>query len=388
MKDTRLLAISDLLAQYSIGNFDNPGIELSDKLDEIDSIISGVNMLGEELEATTVSRDFFADIYNTVSNILLVTDPDWNIIDVNNTSVELLGFAEYELHSMNLKDMILAEEEEEDELWKKLKRFKKRFRREVSFFTKERKEIPTDCIWSKMITTDGHLSGYLVVAEDLTDKKNKEREILLNITETQEAERTRVADDLHDSLGQEIASIRLILSGITSQIKQDEHIKEGLKNCLELLDSSLHNIRSICFDLIPSALTQGELIVALEQVIRKLEMDGSIQYVFESSIEKIQLPQPHQIAVYRVFQEFVHNAMKHAKCNTITVVLTEEENEFRMDIFDDGVGFELDEDTEFSGRGLSTMSSRIKALNGVMKLKSQVGFGTAVMVKFKIHDEE
>ena len=70
---TRVLAISNLLADYSLGNFDYK-VSLSDKLDDLDSIISGINMLGEELKETTISRDFFSSVYNSVSTLLFILD--------------------------------------------------------------------------------------------------------------------------------------------------------------------------------------------------------------------------------------------------------------------------------------------------------------------------
>ncbi|MCH2225401.1 MAG: PAS domain-containing sensor histidine kinase [Crocinitomicaceae bacterium] len=382
MNDQRLIAVSNLLVQYSLGNFNNHDIELSEELDEIDSIISGVNMLGEELEATTVSRDFFANIYNTVSNILIVTNAEGKIVDVNAITLELFGYTEFELMSMRISELVCSENIET------IKRISagvtEDFSAEVDFLTRDNRQLPTASQWSVLKNKDGEKNGLLVVAEDITEKKNKEREILRNITETQENERARVADDLHDSLGQELSSIRLMLSGISGQVKEDSVVSSRLDICLELLDSSLENIRAICFDLIPSALSQGELIVALEQIIRKLNKEGGINYIFTSYINDLSLDKDKQVAIYRVFQEFVHNSAKHSKCNSIKLEVFEENEELVFSMADDGCGFNMEIGGEFSGRGLSTMVSRIHALNGRMDFISEVGKGTQAIIRFKM----
>ena len=82
MNKKRLTDISTLLADYSIGNF-HKKVTVSNNLDEIDSIIMGINMLGEELEETTISRNFFENIYNSVTDMLFVIDDNGKIINVN-----------------------------------------------------------------------------------------------------------------------------------------------------------------------------------------------------------------------------------------------------------------------------------------------------------------
>lgn len=381
MNDPRLIAISNLLAQYSLGNFNTPEIPMSEKLDEIDSIIGGVNMLGEELEATTVSRDFFVSIYNTVSNFLIVADTSWKIVDINATVIALLGYTETELLGMAIDELIKPDQTAAIKYELELHGNKRS--QELNFSRKNGSIIPTESHWSVLHSPTGEASGYLIVADDLTDKKLKEREILLNIMETQERERIRVADDLHDSLGQELAGIRMMLATITNHI-DDQKQQTNLNSCIELLDSSLENIRSICFDLVPSALNEGELVMAMRQVIRKLSAQDDVEYIFETPLKKTHLSQQHQIAIYRVFQEFVHNAMKHAQCSEIKIEMNEINGQFILKVSDNGVGFEMGDEKEFSGRGLSTMNSRIKALDGSLRFFSKPGEGTQLIVKFNL----
>ena len=85
-----------------------------------------------------------------------------------------------------------------------------------------------------------------------------------------------------------------------------------------------------------------------------------------------------------MFQEFVHNSIKHSECNSIVVNVTEDENHFDMKIYDDGKGFYIAPNKSFEGRGLSTMISRIEALSGRAKLSSTEDVGTTIHIKFPI----
>ena len=82
MEESRLTNISNLLANYSIGKFSDK-LEVSENLDEIDSIIMGINMLGEELEYTTISKNIFENIFNSVTNILFIVNKEGIIIGSN-----------------------------------------------------------------------------------------------------------------------------------------------------------------------------------------------------------------------------------------------------------------------------------------------------------------
>ena len=89
MNEVRLTDISNILVEYSLGNFKKK-IPVSDHLDEIDSIITGINMLGEELQETTISKNFFENIYHSVTDILFVLDENGIIIDLNNYALKKL----------------------------------------------------------------------------------------------------------------------------------------------------------------------------------------------------------------------------------------------------------------------------------------------------------
>ena len=99
--DDRLLNLSDVLASYSLGQF-KAKAEISKNRDDLDTILMSVNMLGEELEDTTISRDFFSSIYNAVADMLLVLDLEGNVVDCNRTFTDSIGLSSNEITGKHL----------------------------------------------------------------------------------------------------------------------------------------------------------------------------------------------------------------------------------------------------------------------------------------------
>jgi len=115
--DNRFGKINKLLSEYSLGNFDKK-LAMSSRMDEVDAFISGVNMLGEELKDKTISRDYFNNIFNSVSDMVFVLDKDGNIENINHAVTDHL---QYDLdflkgRSIVQQDLKRYEEIKEDQL--------------------------------------------------------------------------------------------------------------------------------------------------------------------------------------------------------------------------------------------------------------------------------
>ncbi len=386
LNDIRLLELSDLLASYSMGNFVVGEIKLSKDLDEIDTIISGVNMLGEELRSTTISRDFFSSVYNAVTDMLLVVSKEGIIEDKNEASDlklqeangNLAGRSINELcavSGLNLFKKINVELENEAGL----------IRFESAFRSANGLPFPVIFTCSKIITRSGEFKGFLVAAEDITEKKANEKAVVRAIMETQEKERQRVADDLHDSLGQELSTIKMLISSIDSFGEINDQIHSATETCVNLLDQSISNLRSICFNLMPSSLAMGSLIHALDQLVKTIRDKGNIEIWFDTTHEQLPLEKNQEIAVYRAVQEFINNTFKHANATEIDISIVVEESAFKLAILDNGVGFNMDKQRNHVGRGMSTMKSRIESFHGTAELTSKIGDGTKLLITFNVN---
>ena len=381
--------IQRLLLAYAAGDY-HVRADISALLDERDMILSGVNMLGEELQATTVSRDYFSGIYNAVSNMVLVLSLKGEIEDSNSAVLELLGYQKEKLKGQSID--ILVNGENGSFFGSAKRRLGKEgasARWETQLVATDNKKIPVSCSFSRIVDKNDKLEGYLVVAEDITERKETEKLIVRTIVETQDNEQKRVANDLHDSLGQELSTVKLLLTAINidGQSSDGKYV-EAFETCKNLLDKSIENIRAICFNLMPASLEKGGIEAALEELVHKQGQHDLIGFTLKVPDKIPSLDKSLEIAIYRVTQEFISNSIKHAKASLISLHLFLDQGFVQFDIEDNGIGFEVAGKEHHGGRGLSTMSSRVKAFNGCFNLSSTVGKGTKLSIRFQIKRED
>jgi signal transduction histidine kinase len=371
MNKERLFEISSLLANYSIGNFSEK-VEVSDKLDEIDSIIMGINMLGEELEDTTISKNIFENIFNSVSNILFIVNKNGVIVGTNEHGKQIKSIK----LNKTLFSSICNVRSKDNSFLYLTSNMKTQF--ESEFVNLKNKIIYTQTSSVKLSsqTKDGEYN-YLVIAEDITNEKEHNLQIIKTIISTQENERKRVADDLHDSLGQELSSTRMMLSALSRDNISPLNLNI-IDTCNSILEKSISELRSICFNLMPATLESKNLIVAINELINNTLLEIKLT----SNTDTLMLEKEENLAIYRVFQEFLNNSSKHAKASLVKIKINLTIKKLKIELSDNGSGFNINS-TKSKGRGLMTMKNRIESIDGQFLFESQKGIGTTLKIEIK-----
>jgi len=369
MNRKRLTEISTLLADYSMGNFLRK-VEVSEKLDEIDSIIMGINMLGEELEDTTISKNIFENIFNSVSNILFIVNEEGIIIGTNKYGQNIKDIQTNATHLSN----ICSIRGENDSFSYLCENIETQF--DAEFINKDNKIVYTETSIVSLSNVSKN-GDFLIIAEDITTRKEHHAQIIKTIINTQEVERKRVADDLHDSLGQELSSIRMMLSAINKDKISTMNLGI-LDTCNSILENSISGLRSICFNLMPAALESADLITAINELLDSTIMETKL----ETNSVHISLERETKMAVYRVFQEFLNNSIKHSEASLVTVKLELKNDNLEIVLMDNGKGFDVNT-TKSKGRGLLTMINRIDSIGGYTLFESQKGIGTQLKIEIK-----
>lgn len=173
----RIEEIITLIAEVANGNFDYK-IDASGTGDELDAVISGVSMLGQELKNSTVSRDFMQSIYQGVVDMLLVLDTDFTIRNVNEALVDLLGLTQAELQGLPFSTLVKADYNGSlDSLWERLGEEQKCLNVELLFSTRSQVTIPSSCSFSYLKNNAGQPEGVLVIAKDITALKKTQQEL-------------------------------------------------------------------------------------------------------------------------------------------------------------------------------------------------------------------
>ena len=192
--------------------------------------------------------------------------------------------------------------------------------------------------------------------------------------EGQEGERSRIARDLHDGLGIQLSRIKLFVEAHEEQLPLS--VKEPLN---QFLDEACTETRLISNNLRPYALSTFGFIPALEDLVQKLNLVNETKLVLEHYGEVPPLGNEASVMIYRVVQELLNNALKHADARTITVQVMVSSEATLISVDDDGSGADFEQES-LAGNGIANIHSRIAFLGGQVMWQSEPGKGTSVMI--------
>jgi signal transduction histidine kinase len=192
-------------------------------------------------------------------------------------------------------------------------------------------------------------------------------------------ERQRLARDLHDSVSQAVYGIALGARSAKELLSKDPaQVHEPLEYVLRLSEAALAEMRALIFELRPEALEREGLSGALKHHTAVLRARYGIAVEESLTGEPVTTWESKQ-ALYRIAQEALHNAGRHARATRVRVVLSQDESQVLLEIQDNGVGF--DTQSAFPGHfGLNTMRERATDLGGRLDIESNPGTGTMVRV--------
>lgn len=225
------------------------------------------------------------------------------------------------------------------------------------------------------------------VGEMVKDAKAKQ-DFGLQIIEAQEDERARVSREIHDGPAQMLANV-LLRSELIEKIYMQKGVEEArseLKDLRQMVKEALTEVRRIIYDLRPMALDDLGLVPTLEKYLRTLCDATGINIQMRSFGSERRLPSKMEVATYRLIQESVQNACKHAQADEIQVKIEFQQN-LSILVRDNGVGFNPDEKKDKSF-GLIGMKERVELLEGTMKIDTNPGKGTVIFIQIPLTEQE
>lgn len=379
--DKRISHINKLINSFCSGHF-NARQVLTDDQDEINAMIAGLHMLGQELAARTISLEHFDRVFNTVSDTVLVVSPRGRIDLANLAASELLGYSDTELKGRRLDSLLksplpsLSWEIRGQRNYSGIAVIRNR-----EFLTATGRVFPTEVKVKYLTAKSPRAAGQAVLSvKDLTDQQASENAVLRAIIDTQEREWLRLASDLHDSVGQQLSSIKFFVSALAPKARRHTELKTRLDSVNKMLGALITEMRVICFNLMPRTLADFGLVYALEELSHHLSFPGKLEVIIKIPEEMPVLARELEIDLFRVIQEFVSNAIRHGQATRVELNLIAANQELDVRISDNGKGFEP-ANARVSGMGLKNMETRIRSHNGVFRLNSAPGKSTEVRIR-------
>ncbi|WP_335870568.1 sensor histidine kinase [Bacillus sp. 2205SS5-2] len=235
---------------------------------------------------------------------------------------------------------------------------------------------------SQISVVMNYLSSDLkVMGQALEDAKIKQ-EFGLKIIEAQEDERKRLSREIHDGPAQMMANVLMrtdLVERIYSEEGADSALQE-IRNMKQMVRSALYEVRRIIYDLRPMALDDLGLIPTLKKYLSTIEeyhKETSIR--FQNMGKELRLDQKYEVALFRLIQESVQNALKHAEAREIKVKIEIRPDKVLAIIKDDGKGFDVNR-KKANSFGLMGMNERVELLEGSLTIQSIIGQGTSVTI--------
>lgn len=208
-------------------------------------------------------------------------------------------------------------------------------------------------------------------------ENNVKIESMNSMIQGQEAERERVAKDLHDSLGGLLSTIKLHFDAVQSQDGSVVDIPE-YRRAYKLLDDACNEVRHISNNLQPGALHKLGLVPAVQDLIARVQPAEGPRINFNHAGVNGVLDARVSLNVYRIIQELLNNALKHAEAKEIDIILSQSDNALSVIVEDDGRGYEPG--TIKSGMGAENVASRVNYLKGDISIHSVLGEGTTTQI--------
>ncbi|MCR8561476.1 sensor histidine kinase [Mucilaginibacter sp. BJC16-A38] len=207
----------------------------------------------------------------------------------------------------------------------------------------------------------------------------KQTDLLNAVFETQESERKRLAEDLHDSVGQVLSAIKLNLHRLDKIIADKQPL---LADTRQLTDECIQEIRNIIHNVLPPVLTDYGLKEALEGLCLKIEQTTSVTVNLKKKLDDVRLKPEIELAFYRIAQELFSNAIKHSDATVINLTITKDAGWLVMEFKDNGKGFDMSDVKH--GFGLKNLESRVQLINGEVNVYTKPKNGTITIIRVMI----
>ena len=236
---------------------------------------------------------------------------------------------------------------------------------------------------------------YFHTVSDITDAKQVEdqlrasreqlRELSRHLESVREEERTSMAREIHDELGQTLTALKIDLSWLAKRLPHEQQsLVEKTESMYALVDRAIQTVKRISTELRPGALDDLGLADAMEWQIQDFGKRTDIKSTFSARPEGIVLDRERSTAVFRVCQEALTNIVRHAKATRVSVSLRTGPNRVSLKISDNGQGIEESQILDPTAFGLIGMRERARYLGGEVRISGAPGKGTLVVMSIPL----
>jgi len=342
-------------------------------------------------KALSESEERYRELFENAKDAIYVHDLSGRYTSVNRAAEKLSGFTREEILGKHFSNFVSPRDLKHVRvnLCRKLDEENETIY-DVDLVTRTGQRVPVE-VSSRLVYENGVAVGVQGVARDITDRKRAQEALRIysqRLIQAQEAEREKIARELHDQIGQILTAVRINLQSIQRSCQTADCVPP-LNESIGIVDEALGRVRELSIELRPSLLDDLGLTAALRWYVdRFAQRTGIIAEMLNGLEEGGRLPRELETVCFRIAQEALTNVARHAQAGSVSVQLERSRERILLTIIDDGVGFDVDKlkksASAATALGLRGMEERALAVGGYIKIDSGLERGTQIRATFPL----
>lgn len=378
--------------------FSNSFIELPDGKRLTLSIIKDITERKRSEIELKESEQKFKMLFNSANDAVFVTQIEpgktfGDFIEVNEVACKQLGYQKEEFLQLSPSAIIHPKSIDDYNRYTEELLTEGHVIYEILLRAKDRKIIPAEI--------NSHLFLYkekltiLSIARDITDRKISEeklkrttkllRELAAHLQTVREEERTLIAREIHDELGQVLTVLKIKLKLINKKIPEDLlKLKEQIDEAIDMIDNSVETVQKISSKLRPNILDELGLAAAIEWQINEFEKLTNIKCSLVLPKEEIAIDKDRQTVIFRILQEALTNVARHSGADKVQINLFLHQSKLILEIKDNGKGITNEQISDVKSLGIHGMEERVMIFGGSFLIEGFAGKGTTLKIEIPI----
>ena len=208
----------------------------------------------------------------------------------------------------------------------------------------------------------------------------QQKELLSAVIDSQEIERKRIGQDLHDEVGGTLSAIKLMLNSLRNKLNPEQ--EEVVRDAKGLIDKMIVDVRHISHDLSPPGLAVFGLFSSIEAFVSLINNTGEIKIAVaqEGDMDEVNLSEKTSLALFRVLTQLVNNTLKHADATEISILFNLSHHKLIIEYKDNGIGFNISVLAQRNGIGMQNIQSRLQMINASHQIITEEGKGFEITI--------
>lgn len=329
------------------------------------------------------------------ATILAKTDQYGIITDVNEKFCEVTGYSRLELlgNRFNMLKSHYHSDSFFNNMWDTISTGKI-WNAEVQNKAKNGDLIWFDATIIPVKDGDSNIQQYIAIYNNITERFknriNEQRIKTVSIIQGQENERKRIAQELHDGIGQILTGLKFSIESIEGNTSEKE--QDRLTEIREITKQVIQEVRRVSFNLMPSVLSDFGLVSALKILAEEMNKHSQAEVIFKNYSGYTRMDKSLEVSMYRIIQEALNNAIKHSDADKISIQLVSDDSGTDIFVIDNGKGFDKRKGSttksKQTGLGIRNMQERTKMINGSFEIESVPNEGTSIHIHIPNFEEE